>query len=109
MIDISKIFKPDGSIDNVVLRTEFEKLNTDLLAIEKLSDFQYYELALILGVNTIQHNLNFAPKSVIILNVIPSTTVITLDYENFTTTDIQLTATADCNIECLIGSYREDL
>ena len=109
MIEIAKIFKQDGSIDNVALRTELERLNKILLISERLQDLYWFEFDLALGVNTLQHNLNFVPKSVIMLYVLPSTTVITTDYEEFTTKDFQLTTTAACEINCLVGSYREDL
>jgi len=112
MMNIGSIFKPDGSIDALVLKSELEGLNDTLKIVEAISNFYYFKFTIKSGMtNILQHNLNFIPKSVIILNILPGWDYIFPDYTLFTKKELALDVligwSAEYTIECLVGSYKE--
>lgn len=96
-------------IEDEYTRENFKRLS-DFIAEFPLfrGNFKFFEISIPRAVTNwkVTHGLSFIPTDIIVTQITGGTTV-TWNYELFTRTSLDLTATAACTIRAFIGAYRE--
>lgn len=96
-----------AEIADLYVRENFRRLQSFFREESPLLGFQHIEITIQNAVSAqkFPHNLGFLPKDIILLSSIGSG-VATLNYDQFTATDLVITTTGAVTLRLLAGTYQ---